>query len=185
MIILNNQSKSVEGILEKNGIEFQKTEKENKLKLSYYSKINDIIRLGEKFFKVNRDIIFFKTRREDICKTRQIIMVVIRDTHKLIPLEVIGHYCGKKDHATVLHAIKTINNLSATGDYWGERYNDFAKYVNMNLRNKFTSLKSLKDMSQDELFLLKTIRDVEQMESVTDVVNYLENILLSIDKSYE
>ena len=31
-----------------------------------------------------------------------------------LPLSVIGAYCGNKDHATVLHACRTIRNLSET-----------------------------------------------------------------------
>ena len=46
-------------------------------------------------------------------QARQLSMFFARKYTKL-PLSIIGAYCGNKDHATVLHACKTVANLAET-----------------------------------------------------------------------
>ena len=46
-------------------------------------------------------------------QARQLSMFFARKYTKL-PLSIIGAYCGNKDHATVLHACRTVNNLYET-----------------------------------------------------------------------
>lgn len=53
------------------------------------------------------------TRKRDICQARQISMYLSKNLTKS-SLATIGSKIGGKDHATVLHACKTINNLIDT-----------------------------------------------------------------------
>ena len=65
------------------------------------------------YFKISTDTINAKTRKREIVQARQLSMYFAKKYTKL-PLSLIGAYCGNKDHATVLHACRTINNLYET-----------------------------------------------------------------------
>lgn len=65
------------------------------------------------YFKISTDTINAKTRKREIVQARQLSMFFARKYTKL-PLSIIGAYCGNKDHATVLHACRTIDNLYDT-----------------------------------------------------------------------
>jgi len=54
-----------------------------------------------------------KTRKREIVQARQIAMFFSKNLTKS-SLSTIGSLIGGKDHATVLHACKTINNLIET-----------------------------------------------------------------------
>ena len=57
---------------------------------------------------------FFKsTRKRNVVQARQLSMYFAKKYTKA-SLVVIGEKCGKKDHATVIHALKTIDNLLET-----------------------------------------------------------------------
>lgn len=65
------------------------------------------------YFKISLDSINAKTRKREIVQARQLSMYFAKKYTKL-PLSNIGSYCGNKDHATVLHACRTISNLYDT-----------------------------------------------------------------------
>jgi chromosomal replication initiator protein len=54
-----------------------------------------------------------KTRKREIVQARQLTMFFAKQLTKS-SLATIGAQCGNKDHATVLHACRTVNNLSET-----------------------------------------------------------------------
>ena len=64
----------------------------------------------EQFTGVNIDL---PTRQRQVVEARQIAMTIIKAKTRT-SLAKIGMLCGGKDHATVLHAEKTVNNLLAT-----------------------------------------------------------------------
>lgn len=65
------------------------------------------------FFNLNPEAITSKTRKREIVQARQIAMYFAKGMTKL-SLATIGAQIGGKDHATVLHACKTVNNLIDT-----------------------------------------------------------------------
>ncbi|MCD4773289.1 MAG: chromosomal replication initiator protein DnaA [Bacteroidales bacterium] len=65
------------------------------------------------YFDITLDMINSKTRKREIVQARQIAMFFSK-RHTKSSLATIGLHCGNKDHATVLHACKTINNLIDT-----------------------------------------------------------------------
>lgn len=65
------------------------------------------------YFEIPIDKIHQKTRKREIVQARQLAMFFAKNYTKS-SLAAIGSKCGKKDHATVLHACKTIKNLSET-----------------------------------------------------------------------
>ena len=65
------------------------------------------------YFDIPIEIMKSKTRKREIVQCRQLAMYFSKQMTKN-SLAMIGKYCGNKDHATVLHACKTVNNLADT-----------------------------------------------------------------------
>ncbi len=73
------------------------------------------------YFNIPVDKINSKTRKREIVQARQLAMYFSKAYTKF-SLAAIGSKLGNKDHATVLHACKTVKNLSDTDK-------NFKKYV--------------------------------------------------------
>ena len=65
------------------------------------------------YFSIPIETMKSKTRKREIVQCRQLAMYFSKQMTKS-SLAMIGKYCGNKDHATVLHACKTVNNLADT-----------------------------------------------------------------------
>ncbi len=65
------------------------------------------------YFDIPIETMKSKTRKREIVQCRQLAMYFSKQMTKN-SLAMIGKYCGNKDHATVLHACKTVNNLADT-----------------------------------------------------------------------
>jgi chromosomal replication initiator protein len=65
------------------------------------------------YFNISTEKINSNTRKREIVQARQLAMYFSKSYTKL-SLAAIGSKLGKKDHATVLHACKTVKNLSDT-----------------------------------------------------------------------
>ena len=65
------------------------------------------------FFNIPVEMINSKTRKREIVQARQLSMYFSKK-HTKSSLASIGLHCGNKDHATVLHACRTVNNLVET-----------------------------------------------------------------------
>jgi chromosomal replication initiator protein len=65
------------------------------------------------YFSMPIDLINSKTRKREIVQARQLAMFFSKK-HTKNSLATIGLHCGNKDHATVLHACRTVNNLLET-----------------------------------------------------------------------
>jgi chromosomal replication initiator protein len=65
------------------------------------------------YFQLEMDMLKSKTRKRNVVQARQIAMYFAKNMTKS-SLSSIGAHCGGKDHATVLHACRTVNNLIET-----------------------------------------------------------------------
>lgn len=65
------------------------------------------------YFNLPLEVINSKTRKREIVQARQLAMFFSKK-HTKSSLATIGLHCGNKDHATVLHACRTVNNLLET-----------------------------------------------------------------------
>ncbi len=65
------------------------------------------------YFNISVDSMQAKTRKREIVQARQLTMYFSKNMTKF-SLASIGAQVGNKDHATVLHACKTVNNLKET-----------------------------------------------------------------------
>jgi chromosomal replication initiator protein len=65
------------------------------------------------YFDLPIELLKSKTRKREVVQARQIAMYFAKNMTKS-SLATIGMHCGGKDHATVLHACRTVNNLMDT-----------------------------------------------------------------------
>ena len=65
------------------------------------------------FMEISEDELDSPKRTRDIAQARQVAMYLSKK-HTTLPLSVIGSSIGGKNHATVLHACKAVNNLIET-----------------------------------------------------------------------
>jgi len=83
--------------------------------------IDYIQKVVSDYFQMDIQTLQSKTRRRHIVQARQLAMYFAKKYTKA-SLASIGNQIGKRDHATVLHACKTVDNLSFTDK-------QFRKYV--------------------------------------------------------
>ncbi len=82
------------------------------------------------YFSVPLDILNSKTRKREIVQARQLAMYFSK-LHTKSSLATIGLHCGNKDHATVLHACRTVNNLIETDKQFRVYVDDIDKKLKL------------------------------------------------------
>ncbi len=82
------------------------------------------------YFNMPVESIQTKTRKREIVQARQITMYFSKTLTKY-SLASIGAQIGNKDHATVLHACKTVNNLKDTDKNFRQYMDDIEKKLTM------------------------------------------------------
>lgn len=82
------------------------------------------------YFNMPVDSIQTKTRKREIVQARQITMYFSKNLTKY-SLATIGAQIGNKDHATVLHACKTVNNLKDTDKNFRQYVEEIEKKLTM------------------------------------------------------
>jgi chromosomal replication initiator protein len=81
-------------------------------------------------FKMSVDLLQAKTRKREIVQARQIAMYFSKSLTKA-SLATIGSQIGNKDHATVLHACKTVHNLMDTDKGFRTHIDEIDKKLKM------------------------------------------------------
>jgi chromosomal replication initiator protein len=82
------------------------------------------------YFDIPIEIMKSKTRKREIVQCRQLAMFFSKQMTKN-SLAMIGKHCGNKDHATVLHACKTVNNLADTDKRFKGYISDIEKKLTL------------------------------------------------------
>ena len=80
------------------------------------------------YFNITRDTLLSKTRKRQIVQARQIAMYMSRSLINC-SLSTIGAEIGGKDHATVLHACTTVNDLMSTDKTFKQYVTDIEKML--------------------------------------------------------
>ena len=80
------------------------------------------------YFNITRDDLLSKTRKRQIVQARQIAMYMSRSLINC-SLSTIGAEIGGKDHATVLHACTTVNDLMSTDKAFRQYVTDIEKML--------------------------------------------------------
>jgi hypothetical protein len=97
-----------------------------------------IIKTTSDFYEIPTELLQDNTRKREVVQTRQTAMVLCMYLTKE-NLSSIGNQIGGKDHATVLHAKKTIVNLYDTDKSFRD------KFENLVYITKISILKSVND----------------------------------------
>ncbi len=82
------------------------------------------------YFDLPIELMKSKTRKREIVQARQIAMYFSKKLTKS-SLATIGMHCGGKDHATVLHACKTVNNLLDTDKRFRQYISEIEKKISL------------------------------------------------------
>jgi chromosomal replication initiator protein len=82
------------------------------------------------YFDMPIELIKSKTRKREVVQARQIAMYFAKKMTKS-SLANIGMHCGGKDHATVLHACRTVNNLQETDKQFRNFIDDLEKKLSI------------------------------------------------------
>lgn len=82
------------------------------------------------YFDLPLEILKSKTRKREVVQARQISMYFSKKMTKS-SLANIGAHCGGKDHATVLHACRTVTNLSETDKQFRAYLEDLEKKLSI------------------------------------------------------
>ncbi len=88
--------------------------------------IDYIQKVVSKYFNMDVETLQSKTRKRHIVQARQIAMYFAKKLTKT-SLASIGSQIGQRDHATVLHACKTVDNLSETDKQFKKYLEDLSK----------------------------------------------------------
>ncbi len=88
--------------------------------------IDYIQKVVSDYFQMDVSTLQSKTRKRHIVQARQLAMFFAKKFTKA-SLASIGSQIGKRDHATVLHACKTVNNLSSTDKQFRKYVEDLSK----------------------------------------------------------
>lgn len=82
------------------------------------------------YFDMPVELLKSKTRKREIVQARQLTMYFSKQLTKN-SLATIGAQCGNKDHATVLHACRTVNNLMDTDKRFRTYVDDLKKKLTL------------------------------------------------------
>lgn len=92
--------------------------------------IDYIQKVVSDYFQMDIDTLQSKTRKRHIVQARQLAMFFAKKFTKA-SLASIGSQIGKRDHATVLHACKTVDNLSSTDKQFRKYVEDLSKKLSV------------------------------------------------------
>lgn len=94
--------------------------------------IDYIQRIVGEYFEISVDKINSNTRKREIVQARQLAMYFSKSYTKH-SLATIGSKLGKKDHATVLHACKTVKNLYDTDRNFKKHFDELDNMIKVKL----------------------------------------------------
>lgn len=92
--------------------------------------IDYIQKVVSDYFQMDVDTLQSKTRKRHIVQARQLAMFFAKKYTKA-SLASIGSQIGRRDHATVLHACKTVDNLTATDKQFRKYVEDLSKKLTL------------------------------------------------------
>ena len=125
---------------------------------------------------ISRDDMFKKTRKREILFSRQLVQYFCK-VFNLSSLATIGKKTGDKDHATVLHSYKTINNLIDTDKHIAEKvkkYHSQLLFTDKYIKKK-NSLMEMIDKFRADFNLMET-RFIELKLKFNDLENFVSMV---------
>ena len=92
--------------------------------------IDYIQKVVSDYFQIDTETLKSKTRKRHIVQARQLAMFFAKKYTKAY-LSNIGNQIGDRDHATVLHACKTVDNLVTTDKQFRKFVDDINKKLSV------------------------------------------------------
>jgi len=89
--------------------------------------VDGIFAAASSFFGVKKTLLISKTRTQQLVDARFMCIMVIRERLRL-PVKRIGQLF-ERDHTSVLHALKTVQNLCHTDEQYKHQYQRFKQYI--------------------------------------------------------
>ncbi|MDK2910183.1 MAG: chromosomal replication initiator protein [Bacteroidales bacterium] len=80
------------------------------------------------YFHISLEQLNSRSRKREIVQARQLAMFFSKE-HTNASLAAIGMACGNKDHATVLHACRTVQNLLDTDKEFRQQFKEIEKRI--------------------------------------------------------
>ena len=106
------------------------------------------------YFDIPIELMKSKTRKREIVQARQLAMYFSKQLTKN-SLANIGLHCGNKDHATVLHACKTVNNLIDTD----KQFRGYVSDIEKKLTNSTIALRQELKRNLVPIFCINVSKD--------------------------
>jgi len=83
-------------------------------------------------YNVSLESLKSKTRKKEIVIARQVVMYLAKQ-YTNHSLKSIGHYCGGRDHSTVIHALQAVNNMLDTEPQFRSSFEELKGKIKLNL----------------------------------------------------
>ena len=95
--------------------------------------IEEIQRIVCEYFDINEDLIRAKTRKREVVRARQIAMYFCKEMTQH-SLKTIGLHFGGRDHSTVIHAVKTVEDQSDTDTQFRDAVDQIGRKIELRSR---------------------------------------------------
>ena len=92
--------------------------------------MKNIQKVVSDYFQLDLEVLQSKTRKRHVVQARQLAMFFAKKFTKS-SLANIGSQIGDRDHATVLHACKTVDNLVTTEKQFRKFVDDINKKLSL------------------------------------------------------
>ena len=130
---LNNKNNSILSNDKMNPLAFSLCTQQKTIALS--NQLIDVVRNSViEVTEIPWGYIMVLTRKGEVVQARQMTHYFLRKYTKL-SLSVIGKIAGNKDHATVMHSIKVVNNLMSTEKAYKEIIDTIDSAIKKNIDN--------------------------------------------------
>jgi hypothetical protein len=154
--------------------------------------VDYIIKLVSKYYNIESELLKTKTRKREICFPRQAAMYLIKENTNLSLTHIGGLFNGK-DHATVLHAKRTVANLMQSDKTIGLDLKKLQKVIkfkssalkrNINMDKEFYYIDFNDHVSikvKDDKGMILTGFSEEEINQITDLIDNIVEKRMHLD----
>jgi hypothetical protein len=140
-------------------------------------KIMDVIKKCAEVSGGNMDKVMSKSRKKELVKTRQRSMYFLKN-YTGYSLETIGTLIAEKDHATVLHSVKTVQRLIETE----KKYRAEMEFINEFVVKNCTVSNPEYEMSPLDKLILSTQKSINDPETSNDKPEVMMSKISSLER---
>ncbi len=90
--------------------------------------VKDVVKIISDFYNVKEESIYEKTRHKEVIKPRQVIMYLLREDFN-ISYPSIGQKLGGKDHTTVIHAMRCVEDQCGTSRSYRDTFHELNNFI--------------------------------------------------------